>query len=239
MQRLACNKVLELEDFSHPDLITVLRKVFPHELERFGPGWPSGREYRKDWEVAMAVLALERGEALRPDARILGVGAGNEPTIFHLTTRAGSVHATDLYLADEIFMTGTAAEVTPLRAVDDIEIGRHPIGDDERGVRRHIDMRVIRMGDRDKQGDEVLVRALALLADGHGAHLGLLPSLTPRRAGPSHREVDARRGREGLGLHEVRLGLGGVVRPLRLGEERGDPVKRQAPPRSQIGRAHV
>ena len=30
---------------------------------------------------------------------------------------------TDLYLADEIFMTGTAAEVTPLRAVDDHEIG--------------------------------------------------------------------------------------------------------------------
>lgn len=100
MQRLPCNKVLELEDFSHPDLLTVLREVFPHELERFGPGWPAGREYRKDWEVAMAVLALERGGALRPDARILGVGAGNEPTIFHLTTRAGSVHATDLYLAE-------------------------------------------------------------------------------------------------------------------------------------------
>jgi branched-chain amino acid aminotransferase len=30
---------------------------------------------------------------------------------------------TDLYTADELFMTGTAAEVTPLRAVDDIEIG--------------------------------------------------------------------------------------------------------------------
>src|SRR3712207_3280719 len=29
----------------------------------------------------------------------------------------------DLYLADEAFMTGTAAEVTPLRSVDDAEIG--------------------------------------------------------------------------------------------------------------------
>jgi branched-chain amino acid aminotransferase len=29
----------------------------------------------------------------------------------------------DLYLADEVFMTGTAAEVTPLRSVDDVEIG--------------------------------------------------------------------------------------------------------------------
>jgi branched-chain amino acid aminotransferase len=30
---------------------------------------------------------------------------------------------TDLYAADELFMTGTAAEVTPIRSVDDIEIG--------------------------------------------------------------------------------------------------------------------
>jgi branched-chain amino acid aminotransferase len=30
---------------------------------------------------------------------------------------------TDLYLADEMFMTGTAAEVTPIRSVDDQDIG--------------------------------------------------------------------------------------------------------------------
>lgn len=30
---------------------------------------------------------------------------------------------TDLYVADELFMTGTAAEVTPIRSVDDITIG--------------------------------------------------------------------------------------------------------------------
>ncbi len=34
---------------------------------------------------------------------------------------------TDLMLADEIWMTGTAAEVTPVRAIDDIEIGVGPI----------------------------------------------------------------------------------------------------------------
>ena len=33
----------------------------------------------------------------------------------------------DIYLADEAFMTGTAAEVTPLRAVDDVEIGVGPV----------------------------------------------------------------------------------------------------------------
>jgi branched-chain amino acid aminotransferase len=33
----------------------------------------------------------------------------------------------DLILADEVFMTGTAAEVTPLRAIDDHEIGVGPV----------------------------------------------------------------------------------------------------------------
>jgi branched-chain amino acid aminotransferase len=34
---------------------------------------------------------------------------------------------TDLQLADEVFMTGTAAEVTPVRAVDDVQIGVGPV----------------------------------------------------------------------------------------------------------------
>ena len=44
----------------------------------------------------------------------------------------------DLYLADEVFMCGTAAEVTPLRSVDDHEIGvgAGHAGDPE-GVPRH------------------------------------------------------------------------------------------------------
>jgi branched-chain amino acid aminotransferase len=33
----------------------------------------------------------------------------------------------DLYAADEVFMCGTAAEVTPLRAVDDHELGVGPV----------------------------------------------------------------------------------------------------------------
>jgi branched-chain amino acid aminotransferase len=33
----------------------------------------------------------------------------------------------DLFLADEVFMCGTAAEVTPVRSVDDVEIGVGPI----------------------------------------------------------------------------------------------------------------
>jgi branched-chain amino acid aminotransferase len=38
-----------------------------------------------------------------------------------------SVIRSDLYLADEVFMSGTAAEVTPLRSVDDHELGVGPV----------------------------------------------------------------------------------------------------------------
>ena len=34
---------------------------------------------------------------------------------------------TDLMLADEVWMTGTAAEVTPVRAIDDVELGVGPV----------------------------------------------------------------------------------------------------------------
>jgi branched-chain amino acid aminotransferase len=39
----------------------------------------------------------------------------------------GNLIRSDLYLADEVFMCGTAAEVTPIRSVDDVEIGVGPL----------------------------------------------------------------------------------------------------------------
>jgi branched-chain amino acid aminotransferase len=39
----------------------------------------------------------------------------------------GPVIRSDLYLADEVFMCGTAAEVTPLRSIDDYELGVGPV----------------------------------------------------------------------------------------------------------------
>jgi branched-chain amino acid aminotransferase len=38
-----------------------------------------------------------------------------------------AVIRSDLYLADEVFMSGTAAEVTPLRSIDDHELGVGPV----------------------------------------------------------------------------------------------------------------
>jgi branched-chain amino acid aminotransferase len=49
------------------------------------------------------------------------------------TVVSKSLIRSDLYLADEVFMTGTAAEVTPLRSVDDHEIG---VGDVTREIQK-------------------------------------------------------------------------------------------------------
>ncbi|MGH2794984.1 MAG: aminotransferase class IV, partial [Actinomycetota bacterium] len=37
--------------------------------------------------------------------------------------READLHRTDLYTSDEVFVTGTAAEVTPVREIDDRRIG--------------------------------------------------------------------------------------------------------------------
>lgn len=95
---LPYNKVCEYEDFADADLSATIRDVFPHEIPHFTPDFPKGAEYRKYWEVAMSVRALREFGALQPNARLLGVGAGTETTVFYLTNRAGWVFATDLYL---------------------------------------------------------------------------------------------------------------------------------------------
>jgi SAM-dependent methyltransferase len=98
MASLHLSKACCVEDFAHPDFLRVVREIFPHEVARHGNAFPRGREDRKHWEVAMAARAMDVGGALRPDAIVLGVAAGMEPTIFWLTTQVGRVIATDLYL---------------------------------------------------------------------------------------------------------------------------------------------
>jgi SAM-dependent methyltransferase len=56
----------------------------------------------------MAVRALRDHGVLRPDAEVLGVGAGTEATLFLLTQHVRRVFATDLYL-DPIGWTHTAS----------------------------------------------------------------------------------------------------------------------------------
>jgi branched-chain amino acid aminotransferase len=79
------------------------------------------------------VFVVKDGEIFTPDLSASILPGITRDTVIQIAQDLGYVvHAkqlirSDLMLADEAFMTGTAAEVTPLRAVDDVEIGVGPI----------------------------------------------------------------------------------------------------------------
>ncbi len=98
-QKLGYSKLCELRDFRDDDLAAVIRGIYGQGSGR--PDFPRGVEHRKYWEVGMAVRALRDLGALRPDAEILGVGAGREATLFWLTREVRRVFATDLYLHED------------------------------------------------------------------------------------------------------------------------------------------
>jgi SAM-dependent methyltransferase len=66
----------------------------------FGADYPKGHEYRKHWEVVQAARTFRYAGLLNDRSEMLGIGAGNEPTVFWLTNHVGTVHATDLYLSE-------------------------------------------------------------------------------------------------------------------------------------------
>jgi SAM-dependent methyltransferase len=90
--------ICALEDFA--SLEPWIRATIPFGVESFGANFPDGVEYRKHWEVAQAARTLSLGGALGPTCEILGVGAGNEPTVFWLTNHVRRVFATDLFLKE-------------------------------------------------------------------------------------------------------------------------------------------
>jgi SAM-dependent methyltransferase len=105
-------KVCELEDFRDPELRDLIRDVFEADREHFGRKFPEGTEYRKYWEVAMTARAFRDLGVLGDDARVLGVGAGHEATVYWLTTKVGQVVATDLYEAEDAWSeTDSSAEM--------------------------------------------------------------------------------------------------------------------------------
>jgi branched-chain amino acid aminotransferase len=79
------------------------------------------------------VFLVKDGEVYTPDLSTSILPGITRDTVIQIaqdlgyTVREKSLIRSDLLLADEAFMTGTAAEVTPLRAVDDVEIGVGPI----------------------------------------------------------------------------------------------------------------
>jgi branched-chain amino acid aminotransferase len=79
------------------------------------------------------IFIVKDGAVYTPDLSTSILPGITRDTVIQIAQDLGyTVHEknlirTDLYLADEVFMTGTAAEVTPLRSVDDVEIGVGPV----------------------------------------------------------------------------------------------------------------
>jgi len=141
------NKVCELEDFSDPELVTVIRDVCAHKAAHLSQEFPTGAEARKDWEVAMAVRALRHFGALREDAVLLGVGAGTEDTIFYITRHARQVFATDRYLG-----AGSWSPLAPLAMLVEPAFLAPFEFDPQRLVVQHMDGRALRYPDQTFDG---------------------------------------------------------------------------------------
>jgi len=79
------------------------------------------------------IFVVKDGKLLTPPLSMSILPGITRDTIIHLaralgyTVEEALLIRTDLYLADEVFMVGTATEVAPVRAVDDRHIGVGPI----------------------------------------------------------------------------------------------------------------
>src|SRR5581483_5037319 len=79
------------------------------------------------------IFAVSRGKLYTPDLSTGILHGITRDSVIQIAGELGyeviekPLIRTDLYLADEVFMCGTAAEVTPLRSVDDQEIGVGPV----------------------------------------------------------------------------------------------------------------
>jgi branched-chain amino acid aminotransferase len=75
------------------------------------------------------IFVVKKGEIFTPDLSASILPGITRDTVIQIAQDLGyrvvekTLIRSDLYLADELFMCGTAAEVTPVRAVDDREVG--------------------------------------------------------------------------------------------------------------------
>ena len=79
------------------------------------------------------IFVVSNGKIYTPDLSTGILHGITRDSVIQIATDLGyevrekTLIRTDLYLADEVFMCGTAAEVTPVRSVDDQEIGVGPV----------------------------------------------------------------------------------------------------------------
>jgi branched-chain amino acid aminotransferase len=89
------------------------------------------------------VFVIRDGEIATPGHTASILDGINRKSVIEIATDLGykvverDIARSELALADEVFLTGTAAELTPLREIDDIEIG--PPGEITRQIQRVFD----------------------------------------------------------------------------------------------------
>ena len=93
------------------------------------------------------IFVVKRGEVLTPDLSSPILAGITRDTVIELARELGypvrecKLTRDELWLADEVFLTGTAAEITPVREIDDRAIGRGAMGEvTERIQRRFFDV---------------------------------------------------------------------------------------------------
>lgn len=128
----ALQKLCDAEDWADPRFRLVVRQALGRRP----------RIHPRQWEQAMAFLALAEAGALRPDARGIAFGSGREPLTFAVASRIAHLTATDLYEAGTAWNVARTAD--PLGFV----MGAAPRGfPAERLAVHHMDMREIRYPD--------------------------------------------------------------------------------------------
>jgi branched-chain amino acid aminotransferase len=79
------------------------------------------------------IFAVKEGRIFTPDLNASILPGVTRDTVIQIAQDRGytvvekMLIRTDLYLADEVFFTGTATEVAPVRAIDDHELGIGPV----------------------------------------------------------------------------------------------------------------
>jgi hypothetical protein len=74
-------------------------------------------------DLAGLLLPVNRAGARGVDQRDISGREGNLAQDLGIEVREQVLSRESLYLADEVFMSGTAAEITPVRSVDGIQVG--------------------------------------------------------------------------------------------------------------------
>jgi len=76
------------------------------------------------------IFVIKNGVIYTPDLSAGALNGITRNTVFHIAKDLGleivqkRITRDEVYIADEAFFTGTAAEVTPIRELDRVEIGR-------------------------------------------------------------------------------------------------------------------